>query len=393
MAAQQTQYALRNFLTTETQRAQSSTLLTTSYGAVNNRKLFSVPSVSLWLNFRFSFFICNSHVFIAKDINQFKKLFVSKLKAMLSEDELGAFILVLANSLQDAYLKQELSSDLKANFFILKDKFNAGKLKATQDDLDVFKQLLDIDIQQLPIWKTREEGDWQVTCNVMRKLRPARASSQAFNSIIQDFDDSKFHFNKPFLKPEILWQGEYKDNNVRVLYNKFPFSDYHLLIVVSPEENLSQVLTEEMHGYISGLAEEMDQLLPGFAVGFNSLAAGASVNHLHFQGFIREQEFTVEKLVDLDDYPLSVKRFFDVESSWQYLQTLIAKDIAFNCLYRKNVCYVVPRKYQGSVELPDWLDGAGWIEVSGVMTVSDEKSFYFIDEKSVKKSLALLETS
>lgn len=332
-------------------------------------------------------------MFIAKDLNQFKKLFVDKLKAMLSDDELGAFILVLANSLQDDYLKQELSSDLEDNFFALKDKFNAGKLKATQDDLDVFKQLLDTDIQQLPTWKTREEGDWQVVCNVMRKLRPARFSTQILNSIIQNFDDSKFHFNKPFLKPEIVWQGEYKDKNVRVLYNKFPFSDYHLLIVVSPEENLAQVLTEEMHCYISALAEEMDHLLPGFGVGFNSLAAGASVNHLHFQGFIREQKFTIEKLVELNDYPLSVKQFFDVESSWRYLQTLMAKDVAFNCLYRKNVCYVVPRKYQGSVELPDWLNGAGWIDVSGVMTVSDEKSFYSIDEKSIKRSLTLLEAS
>jgi diadenosine tetraphosphate (Ap4A) HIT family hydrolase len=332
-------------------------------------------------------------VFIAADLIQFKKLFVNKLKAMLSDDELGAFILVLANSLQDDFLRQELSSDLKDNFSVLKDKFSAGELKATQDDLDVFKQLLDTDIQQLQVWKTRVEGDWQVVCNVMRKLRPARVSTQILSSITQSFDDSRFHFNKPFLKPEILWQGEHKNKIIRVLYNKFPFSDYHLLIVVSPEENLAQVLTREMHRYISALAEEMAQLLPGFGVGFNSLAAGASVNHLHFQGFVREQEFTVEKLSELNDYPLTVKRFFDAESSWQYLQTLVTKDIAFNCLYRKNVCYVVPRKYQGSVELPEWLAGAGWIDVSGVMTVSDEKSFYAIDEKSVKKSLALLAVS
>ncbi len=335
-------------------------------------------------------------MFIAKDISQFKTLFVNKLKNMLSDDELGAFILVLANSLQDEFLKTELATDLKDNFLVLKGKFDTGELKATQDDLDVFKQLLTIDIEQLPIWQTRKVGasdsSWEVVYNVMRQLRPARASSQILNSIIQDFDDTRFHFNKPFLKPEILWQGEYGDKNVRVFYNKFPFSDYHLLIVVSPEDNSAQILTQDMHRYISTLAEKVDETLPGFGVGFNSLAAGASVNHLHFQGFIREQKFPLENIDDISNYPLSVKQFADIESSWQYIQTLIEKDMAFNCLYRKNSCYVVPRKYQGTVDLPVWLDGAGWIDVAGVMTVSDEVTFNAIDEQSVTQALGLLST-
>ena len=98
-------------------------------------------------------------MFIAKDISQFKTLFVNKLKNMLSDDELGAFILVLANSLQDGFLKAELATDIKDNFLVLKGKFDTGELKATQDDLDVFKQLLTIDIEQLPIWQTRKVGD------------------------------------------------------------------------------------------------------------------------------------------------------------------------------------------------------------------------------------------
>ena len=52
-------------------------------------------------------------MFIAIDLLQFKKLFVSKLKDMLSDDELGAFILVLANSRQDTFLKNELQADLQ----------------------------------------------------------------------------------------------------------------------------------------------------------------------------------------------------------------------------------------------------------------------------------------
>jgi len=64
-------------------------------------------------------------MFIAKDLTHFKKLFVSKLKTILSDDELGAYILVLANSLQDDYLKNELHTDLKNNFNTLKEKYLA----------------------------------------------------------------------------------------------------------------------------------------------------------------------------------------------------------------------------------------------------------------------------
>lgn len=334
-------------------------------------------------------------MFIAKDLIQFKTLFVNRLKNMLSDDMLGAFILVLANSHQDKFLNNELKVDLEKTFVVLKKFFYAGKLKATQDDIDVFKQLLDLALEDIPLWYSKEVGDWEVVCNAMRTLRPARASSQILHSIKQPYDASRFHFNKPFLKPEILWEGDFQGLRSRVLFNKFPFSEYHLLIVVSPEKNLSQLLTLEMHRYAFSLAQVMAGVFPGFGIGFNSLAAGASVNHFHFQGFIREQEFAIEKKhwshnSGTMDYPLDVKHFLDVEASWAYIKELTENDEAFNCLYRNNICYVIPRKYQGTVELPCWLAGAGWIDVAGVITVSDENTFHSIDERSVTNALALL---
>jgi len=334
-------------------------------------------------------------MFVAEDLNQFKNLFVNQLKNMLSDDELGAFILVLANSHQDVFLNKELKGDLAKTFVALKENFLAGTLKATQDDIDVFKQLLDMELEDIPVWHSKNIGNWQIVCNAMRKLRPARSSSQVLSSIKQAYDDKRFHFNKPFLKPEILWQGDYNGLNSRVLFNKFPFSDYHLLIVVSPENNNSQLLTQEMHRYAFSLVKDMAAVLPGFGIGFNSLAAGASVNHFHFQGFVREQEFSIEKDCwnfnegDME-YPLNVKRFLDAESSWVYINDLTEKDEAFNCLYRNGYCYVVPRKYQGTVSLPDWLSGAGWIDMAGSITVSDEETFRLIDEVQVTDALALL---
>ena len=334
-------------------------------------------------------------MFIAEDFIQFKNLFVTQLKKMLSDDELGAFILVLANSQQDEFLKDELQYELKETFAALKNNFSTGSLKTTQDDSDVFKQLLDIDLEDIPVWKYRAAGDWEVSCNIMRQLRPMRVSAQKFASIKQGFDESKFHFNQAFLKPEILWEGLFDDIKLRVLYNKFPFSDYHLLITVSPEKNSSQLLTLDAHITICSLVKNVEKIFPGFGIGFNSLAAGASVNHFHFQGFVRERNFPIENNHWRHnggevDYPLTVKCFTDAETSWPYVEQLIDQDIAFNYLYRKSICYIVPRKYQCSVELPTWLSGAGWLDVAGVMTVSDEEVFNAIDGRSITNALALL---
>lgn len=334
-------------------------------------------------------------MFIAKDLNQFKSLFVNQLKNMLSDDELGAFILVLANSHQDNFLNNELKADLTKNFIALKNSYSAGRLKATQDDIDVFTQSLDLELEDVPVWQSKEIGEWELVYNAMRKLRPARSSSQILHSIKQPYDKTRFHFNKPFLKPEILWEGMYEKFNTRVLFNKFPFSDYHMLIVVSSETNSPQVLTQEMHRYACSLMKKMSDVLPGFGLGFNSLAAGASVNHFHFQGFVRKQAFAIEKEQWLHHggnktYPLEVKCFSEESASWNYIATLIKNDDAFNCLYRNNICYVVPRKYQGTVELPEWLSGAGWIDVAGSITVSDESAFNTIGENIVTEALSRL---
>ena len=339
-------------------------------------------------------------MFIASSFEHYKKNFVDQLQVMLASDKpgsdnLGCFILALANSLQDKDIRVALHADLEITFDMLKKSFDDYRSATPPDDVAVFEQLREIDLSDLPLWKSRRAGRWDITCNTIRKLRPARASSQVLCSIKKDFDASGFHFNKPFLKPEILWQGEFRNVQLRVLYNKFPFADYHLLITVSPEQERAQLIDEAAHQLIHDLVQQNAEKLPGFGAGFNSLAAGASVNHLHFQGFIRQQALPIEDTCWLhnggkDKYPLVVYRFDAAGSAWNRIEQLIELDIAFNCLYRAGVCYVIPRKYQGSVELPDWLQGAGWLDVAGVMTVSDDEMLDSISEKEISQSLNLL---
>jgi hypothetical protein len=91
-----------------------------------------------------------------------------------------------------------------------------------------------------------------------------------------------------------------------------------------------------------------------------------------------------------EKFPLSVSVFNDAESSWEYIDQLTENNVAYNCLYREGRCYVVPRKFQGTVDLPGWLEGAGWLDVAGVITVSDEEMFQMLDEQSVTQALSLL---
>ena len=147
-------------------------------------------------------------MFIAPNLTEFKTLFAEKLRAMLSPDVLGAFILVLANSMQDKESQASLKSNLMAMFVELNSKIKNGELKATDDDLEVFEKIKKKGVGSVSAWESIEQGEWEVLVNSMRGLRPARTSSEKVESIFREFDNGKFHFNKPFLRPEILWEGE-----------------------------------------------------------------------------------------------------------------------------------------------------------------------------------------
>ncbi len=334
-------------------------------------------------------------MFIAQDIRQFKSLFVQQLKNMLSPDELGAFILVLANSRQDAALREALGESLRQNFLELKYSYDQGTLVATDDDMAVFTRLLQQDLEAMSVWETRYQGDWEICYNAIRALRPTRSSAEILSSIQADFVADKFHFNKPFLAPEILWQGCHNDVPLRVLYNKFPFSPYHLLIVTDAEKAQSQFLDEKTHLYICSLVNEQQTALPGFSIGYNSLAAGASVNHLHFQGFIREQALPVEHPQWLHNggekpYPLNCTVTDSAKESWDCVQAFHKNNQPYNILYRSGRVYLLSRAFQGTVELPGWLNGCGWLDLCGVMTLSGQDEFKQLRTVDIETGLTLL---
>lgn len=313
---------------------------------------------------------------LSSEFSVFQQRFKTELSAMLSPDELGAFVLVLANSLQDCALEHGLATDLRAVFRLLLERDDQGELNTAPDDLVVFKQLRQTNIDVYTTWTSRRIDSWECVFNPLRALRPTRSSSENFTGLNQRFNEEGFHFDKVFLKPEILSEEVFQGKSLRVLFHKFPFVAYHLLILPLAEKHYPQFLDEKMHALAWDLVDQTASNIPNFGAAFNSLGAGASVNHLHLHGFIQQSAFAIEDRKwqhngGTEVYPVSCCRFSDREKCWAAIAQLHAQNQPYNLLFRLGLCYVIIRAPQGERTLPAWMSTAGWYELCGAFNLSD----------------------
>jgi len=327
------------------------------------------------------------------NLASFKTRFSDVLEKMLVADELGAFILVLANSMQDKALQAQLTPSLKRKFKQLQHSFNNENLQAAKDDYDVFSALVSLGIDKLPVWKYRQALPWRLVYNPMRSLRPARSSGEMITVLQRPFNPDGFHFNKPFLEAEIFWEGESNQVAVRIFYNKFPFAPYHLLIVPDFSQCLPQFLTRKYHLFIWNFVKEHSENLTGLAVAFNSLGAYASINQLHFQSFIEEKLLPIENDVWVHNggtisYPVDCYKADNSTKAWEFIESLHQLPQAYNLLYRGGCCYIVSRKFQGEEILPDWVQGIAWSETCGVQTLGDQTLFDRLTQEDVMSFLS-----
>jgi len=335
-------------------------------------------------------------MFIATDIEAFKASFINGLQCMLNTDTegLGAFILVLANSMQDKQLSALLSASLADKF----SQLNRQTLIAPDDDIAVFSALQGLGITALSHWQKIEKSPWELVYNPLRALRPARTSQQRIDTIQQAFNPKGFNFNKPFLKPEILWEGTHKQRNLRVLYNKFPFAPWHLLIVPEAEQQHPQFLNESIHHYMMDLAIDYAEIFAGFGIGFNSLGAYASINQLHFQAFIREETLPIESEHWHHNggdkaYPLQCDRYDNASAAWEAIAHYHHTNQPYNILYRANTCYLMPRQMQGQIDLSDWAQGLAWLELCGVFTLSQSHYLSRLSSHDIEQQLSKLDVN
>uniref|UniRef100_A0A8D0E8T5 GDP-D-glucose phosphorylase 1 n=1 Tax=Salvator merianae TaxID=96440 RepID=A0A8D0E8T5_SALMN len=143
--------------------------------------------------------------------------------------------------------------------------------------------------------------------NIQRGLE--RRPPQQVQSVQQSFDPNQFNFSK--IQPEeVLFHmaretassGPCREGtpllseaaSVLVVINVSPLEFGHILLLPDPALSLPQMLTPELLGF--GLEATLLSAHPGFRVGFNSLGAFASVNHLHLHGFYLNWKLLVESV-------------------------------------------------------------------------------------------------
>ncbi len=333
-----------------------------------------------------------------QNFSRFRQTFIDKLDTLLDDPQLGSFILVLANAVYDPAIYRLLQPRLERRFEALsaelRQQLTEGQsLNHPQDDLLVFLKLMATGLDRLQQVQFRPAGPWELQYNHVRAFRPPRMSTAVVTELHTPFDPQGFHFNKPFLRKEILWEGELLGDHCRLLYNKFPFAPLHGLLVVEPDEKHPQYLGKFAHEHTWNLLQYLGDSLPDCGLGYNARGAYSSVNHQHLQlyvgkggGYPVEQSFWRHNGGD-QDYPLICEVFDSTAQSWQYIEHLHSHNQGYNLLYRPGRVYVIPRAMQGSYTHADWTGGFAWAETAGAITLFNEALFHNLDENTINEEM------
>lgn len=320
------------------------------------------------------------------------------LTRLLANDAgLGGYILALANAAQDANLWQLLERRLEERHYHLAalttTRLRQGRpIGVPDDDLMVFLKLMAIGFGDGLRAHTRRVGPWEVSFNPLRALRPPRASRARVEGLSRPFDPEGFHFNRPALEREVLWSGTLLGRPARLLYNKFPFVELHGLLVPEPEQSWPQFLTGQWHAWAWALAAAAGEAMPGFGLAYNSFGAHASVNHLHFQTFVRSEPLPILQARwrhngGGEPYPAPCLVFDDPARAWQAIESLHRQGTPYNLVYVPGHLYLLPRRPQGSHPQAEWTSGHAWFEMAGGVVLFNRADYEGLEAAAIAAEL------
>jgi diadenosine tetraphosphate (Ap4A) HIT family hydrolase len=328
----------------------------------------------------------------------FREAFEGGLLRLLEDASLGAFILVCANASFDPRLLDRALPRLQASFARLseavrQDLREGRALVDAEDDVLVFLKLMAVGFDHARATEVRALGPWEVQFNPLRAFRPPRAAAVVPKGIRAEFNHHGFHFNRRFLQREVFWSGTLAGRAVTLLYNKYPFVDLHGLLVPDPAAHRPQFLTREDHLYVWRLLEDLAGGLPGVGIGYNAYGAMASVNHLHFQTFVRERDLPVASPRwahngGTDPYPAHCEAYRDAGAAWERVAALHREESPYNLVYLPGRVYCLPRLRQGTYPPPAWTGGFAWYEMAGGVTVFTRRDLAALEADAIARELA-----
>ncbi|KAK1668972.1 hypothetical protein QYE76_057131 [Lolium multiflorum] len=135
-----------------------------------------------------------------------------------------------------------------------------------------------------------------------------RPTEFGMNQVIQPFDGGKFNFTKVRPDEVIFRFQDTKNESARyfdgaphtvsaspsaILINVSPIGYCHALLIPRIQECLPQRVDQE--SFLLAMYVAREASTPFFRVGYNSLGAFATINHLHFQTYYLKVQYPVEK--------------------------------------------------------------------------------------------------
>ncbi|KAF5202806.1 Gdp-l-galactose phosphorylase [Thalictrum thalictroides] len=253
------------------------------------------------------------------------------------------------------------------------------------------------------------------------------------DKVLQPFDENKFNFTKVG-QEEVIFQFEEKENDdfgaqfvssapldtgnspSVVAINVSPIEYGHVLLIPKILERFPQRIDRESFLLALHMAAEVGN--PYFRLGYNSLGAFATINHLHFQAYYLYVPFPIEKaptrkittncghvkISELLNYPVKGLVF---EGGHSIENLSIAVSESCICLQENNIPYnvliadsgkrifMLPQCYAEKQALgevsPELLDTqvnpAVW-EISGHMVLKRKKDYEEASEENAWRLLA-----
>lgn len=313
------------------------------------------------------------------------------LKKKITINDLGILILLSAHASFNQYLNKKASVKLNSIYKNLSSELRKIPDSLKNDDYILAKKITEIgwkNIEEVSFKKINEL--WQTQYNQLRTFKPRRNATQKIKSVYKKFDEKGFNFNKPFLKTERFKKCKCVGIEVSLFYNKFPFVPCHTLLVPEQEKNHPQFLRKKFHYYASDLIKSID----GFAIGYNSIGAFASVNHLHFQLFVENEQMPVCSNIwkhngGKKEYPAKCFLFTSKAKSWQLISYLHKKNIPYNILYTKEKTYIFPVNFQKNHRKTIFPLGFAWIELSGSFINVTKKDFSCMSETKILREFKM----
>ncbi|KAL8046338.1 hypothetical protein ABFX02_08G171700 [Erythranthe guttata] len=185
------------------------------------------------------------------------------------------------------------------------------------------------------------------------------------DKVLQPFDETKFNFTKVG-QEEVLFQFEASDDNEVhyfpnapidsdnspsvVAINVSPIEYGHVLLIPRILEQLPQRIDGE--SFLLALHMAVETANPYFRLGYNSLGAFATINHLHFQAYYLATPFPIErapskkitttsggvKISDILNYPVR-GLVFEGGNTLKDLSNIVSNSCI--CLQENNIPYNV----------------------------------------------------